>query len=180
MARPGSRSATEDTTTSHDPAARPEVIQNLPGFSGDSGSWRTQHADLDAYAGQQILVGFRYITDGAVDEAGFWVRNISVAGTPLPSNTLDGWQTITQVYPQQVRGWTLQLVAIGPDGAWLKRVRLDENFNANLSGAALRRALGNSAKLVGAIVTVNDQAEALTAQVPYRLIVNGHRQPGGK
>jgi hypothetical protein len=172
--------ATEDTTTAHDPAARAEVIKNLPGFSGDSGTWRTQHADLSAYAGQEILVGFRYITDGAVDEAGFWVRNISVGGTPLPSNTLNGWKTITQVYPQQVKGWTLQLVAIGADGAWLKKVKLDENYSASLSGAALQKALGTSAKLVGAIVTVNDQAEALTAEVPYKLIVNGHRQPGGK
>ena len=70
------------------PRSHPCGKANVPGFTGSSGTWRTETADLSAYAGQQILIGFRYITDPAVDEAGFWVRNIDVAGVSLPSGSL--------------------------------------------------------------------------------------------
>ena len=51
-----------------------------------------------------------------MNEGGFWVRNISVAGQSLPSDSLNGWQSRTQAYPQPVKGWSVQLVAIGADG----------------------------------------------------------------
>ncbi len=171
--------STEDTTTAHDPNAVALAVQNLPGYTGDSGTWRTQHADLGAYAGQDILLGFRYITDPEVNEGGFWVRNISVAGQSLPSDSLNGWQSRTQAYPQPVKGWSLQLVAIGADGAYLKKVSLSGDFSGSLTRSQLLKALGSSAKVVAAIVTVNDQAEVITREVPYKLIVNGHKQPGG-
>ncbi len=94
-----------------DPEAIPAVKANVPGFTGSSGTWRTETADLSAYAGQQILIGFRYITDPAVDEAGFSVRNIDAAGVSLPSGSLAGWQTITEVHPPAVAGYTVQLIA---------------------------------------------------------------------
>ena len=97
--------ATEDTQPRHDPEAVAGAVENLPGLTGDSGRWKTEHADLSPYAGKTILLGFRYITDGGVDEGGFWVRNIDAAGTALPT-TLDGWQTISQANPIEVPGWT--------------------------------------------------------------------------
>ncbi len=93
--------ATEDTTSEHDPDAVAGAVENLPGLTGDSETWKTEHADLTPYAGKTILLGFRYITDGGVDEGGFWVRNIDAAGTTLPT-TLDGWQTISQANPTPV------------------------------------------------------------------------------
>ncbi len=87
------------------------MTSQLPGFTGDGGSWQTETADLSAYAGKNVLIGFRYITDSGVNEAGFWVRNIAVGGAALPS-TLDGWQTISQVNPTPVAGYTVQLVVV--------------------------------------------------------------------
>ncbi|MDI7277519.1 MAG: immune inhibitor A, partial [Anaerolineae bacterium] len=46
--------ANENTTYEHDPQAHPDVVANLPGFTGSSGGWVQQTFDLSAYAGQTV------------------------------------------------------------------------------------------------------------------------------
>jgi hypothetical protein len=172
--------ATEDTTTDHDAEANPLAIANLPGLTGDSNGWKTETADMSAYAGKTVLLGFRYITDSAVDEAGFWVRNVSVAGTSLPTDTLDGWKSITQVNPVKVKGWTVQLIAIRRDGtSWIHRMKIDGSFKGHLGTRALHKALGTSAQTVAALVMVDDPSESLPKYARYQLEVNSKLQPGG-
>jgi hypothetical protein len=172
--------ATQDTTSEHDPGAIQTVVANLPGFSGDSGGWRTESADLSAYAGKNVLVSFRYVTDPATTFAGFWVRNVKVGGTTLPTGSLAGWQSPTQAHPTPVAGWTVQLVAIqGKKHAWLEPLKLNANFKGEISYPAIRKALGSSAKVVGAIVTYDDPSETSTQYARYTLRVNGVTQPGG-
>ena len=172
---------TADTTSAHDPGAVGNVVAELPGFTGDSGTWRPQSADLGAYAGKNVLVAFRYITDSGVDESGFWVRNISAAGTALPSDSLTGWQSPTEVHPVAVQGFTVQLVAYGADGSpvWVHRLPLNGDFDATLSGAALTNAIGTTASTVAAIVMYDDDTEFAPKQARYVLTVNGVVQPGG-
>ncbi|MEZ4864799.1 MAG: immune inhibitor A [Caldilineaceae bacterium] len=51
------------------------------GITGSSdGAWVDLTADLSAYAGQTVTLGFRYWTDGAVAETGFSVDDIMVTG----------------------------------------------------------------------------------------------------
>lgn len=170
---------TADTTADHDPGAISGVTSQLPGFTGDSGTWKTETADLSAYAGKNVLIGFRYVTDSGVNEAGFWVRNIAVGGTAIPS-TLAGWQTISQVNPTPVAGWTVQLVAYDAKGrAWYDRMHLNGAFDGSLSGHDLLRHLGRRATVVGAIVTQDDPSETVTQYARYTLRANGVTQPGG-
>jgi hypothetical protein len=173
--------ATADTTTDHDPGAISPVVAQLPGFTGDSGTWRPQSADLSAYAGTDVLVAFRYLTDSGVDEGGFWVRNISAAGSPIASDTLDGWQSATEVHPVPVQGFTVQIVAYGADGApvWVHRMALDDSFDGTLTGDALTGAIGSAASTVSAIVMYDDDTENAPKQAGYTLTVNGVTQPGG-
>ena len=171
--------ATDDTTTEHDEGADPRIVVNLPGFTGESGTWRRQSASLDAWKGKQVLVGFRYLTDASATEAGFWVRNITAAGTVLPS-TLDGWQTITQARPVPVSGWTVQLVSYGRGGTpHIHRLRLDDRFRGGLTGSRVRSALGTGESVVAAIVTHDDPTGTSTQSARYSLRVNGTTQPGG-
>ncbi|GAA6525566.1 peptidase M6 [Intrasporangium sp. DVR] len=173
--------ATADTTSAHDPGAVSAIVAELPGFTGDSGTWRPQSASLADYAGSDILVAFRYMTDSGVDEGGFWVRNINAAGTVLPSDTLTGWQSATEVNPVEVQGFTVQLVAYGADGTpvWVHRMGLDGAFDGTLEGAALDAAIGTSASTVAAIVMYDDDTENAPKQAGYSLTVNGVEQPGG-
>jgi immune inhibitor A len=63
------------------------------GITGSSsGNWVDLTADLSAYAGQTVTLGFRYWTDGAVAEAGFGVDDIAITGQPTDGAETDpGW-----------------------------------------------------------------------------------------
>jgi len=56
------------------------------------GAWVDLTADLSAYAGQTVTIGFRYLTDGAVANPGFFVDDIAITGLPLDDAETDpGW-----------------------------------------------------------------------------------------
>jgi immune inhibitor A len=63
------------------------------GITGSSGdAWVDLTADLSAYAGQTVTLGFRYWTDGAVAEDGFGVDDIAITGLPVDGAETDmGW-----------------------------------------------------------------------------------------
>lgn len=63
------------------------------GITGSSGgNWVDLTADLSAYAGQTVTLGFRYWTDAAVAEAGFGVDDIAITGLPVDGAETDpGW-----------------------------------------------------------------------------------------
>jgi len=95
-----------DTTWEYDPSAHPDVIDNLPGFTGSSGGWVPETFDLSAYVGASVLVRFLYVTDWATELTGFFVDEIAITDTTgtlfsdgLESGSgnwvLDGWQHTT-------------------------------------------------------------------------------------
>jgi len=63
------------------------------GITGSSGgNWVDLTADLSAFAGQTVTLGFRYWTDGAVVETGFMADDIAITGQPLDDAESDfGW-----------------------------------------------------------------------------------------
>jgi immune inhibitor A len=62
------------------------------GITGFSGGWVPLTADLTAYAGQEVVIGFRYWTDGAVVEAGINIDDIGITSLPLDdAETEPGW-----------------------------------------------------------------------------------------
>ena len=80
------------TTSDHDPAAHPDVVANLPGFTGHSDGWVEETFDLSAYAGQTALIRFLYVTDWATVESGFYVDDVVIAdgGGVLFADDLEG------------------------------------------------------------------------------------------
>ncbi|MGH3335123.1 MAG: M6 family metalloprotease domain-containing protein, partial [Nocardioides sp.] len=63
------------------------------GITGSSqGQWVDLTADLSAFAGQTVTLGFRYWTDGAVAEPGFQADNVTLDGTSVGTAESDeGW-----------------------------------------------------------------------------------------
>jgi immune inhibitor A len=89
-------------TSEHASQANEGIIANLPGYSGYSDGWVSDSIDLTDYAGQNILLSFRYMTDAATSLEGFYVDDISVVadGNVVFSDnaengeanwTMDGW-----------------------------------------------------------------------------------------
>ncbi|HAI09009.1 MAG TPA: hypothetical protein DCM17_06755, partial [Dehalococcoidia bacterium] len=60
------------------------------GYTGESGGWIQESVNLDAYAGQEVLLRFQYITDDVVNGAGLCLRHIAISGGPL--TLTDGWE----------------------------------------------------------------------------------------
>jgi immune inhibitor A len=66
------------------------------GITGSSsGNWVDLTANLSAFAGQTVTIGFRYWTDVAVANPGFFVDDIAIPGQPLDDAETDpGWTYI--------------------------------------------------------------------------------------
>lgn len=93
----------EGTTSVIDPSGMPTIAANLPGFTGNSGGWVNKTADLSAYAGQPILLQFRYMTDWGTTMAGFFVDDISVTADGA-SVFFDNVETVAPGW--STNGWT--------------------------------------------------------------------------
>jgi len=151
-----------------------------PGFEGDSGGFQAESCDLSGYAGETVLLAFRYVTDPGVIEPGFWVDNVALDGTALSDgSTLDGWSSPTQINPTDVHGFTVQLVAFNDGEVHLAEMELDEEFRGFLGAERIHQLLGSKARVVAAIVTYHDPTETVAYTAPYVLRVNTVLQPGG-
>ena len=81
----------EYTTWDYDPSAHPDVIANLPGLTSWSGflidpwyEYISMTFDLTEYAGQDVLIGLRYVTDWAFTYEGWFVEdNVQVSGVKV-------------------------------------------------------------------------------------------------
>lgn len=68
------------TTDIHDDAAKGNIVANLPGLTSYVLDYVPLEFDLSAYAGQDILIGFRIMTDWATHFYGWEVDNVTVSG----------------------------------------------------------------------------------------------------
>ncbi len=80
----------ENTDDSPAADAHPLVRENVPGLTGNTDGWERQSFDLSEFAGNEsVLVSFRYVTDWAIAEPGWWVKNVSVAGEPVATDSTE-------------------------------------------------------------------------------------------
>jgi immune inhibitor A len=93
--------SSDRTTTTLDPNGYPAIGENLPGYTGSSNGWIHETLDLSAYAGQEIQLQFRSMSDWATNLDGFFADNVKVTadGNEVffdgaegePEFTLDGF-----------------------------------------------------------------------------------------
>ncbi|WP_164667531.1 choice-of-anchor J domain-containing protein [Virgibacillus doumboii] len=70
--------ANENTRTDITDQGYPKIKENLPGFTGLNEDWQKETFDLSEYAGQKVHISFRYMTDWASNQAGWFVDNIAI------------------------------------------------------------------------------------------------------
>ncbi|WXG42522.1 MAG: hypothetical protein WED04_00180 [Promethearchaeati archaeon SRVP18_Atabeyarchaeia-1] len=94
------------TTSDYDPSAHPDIIANLPGltdYNPEWPEWTTMTFDLSAYAGQKVMIGFRYMTDWAAEYEGWFIKSASVSDNSFkltPVTPAVKWQvTLVSVIP---------------------------------------------------------------------------------
>jgi hypothetical protein len=163
--------------------AEPAITAQLPGFNGDSGGWIHQTLDLSDLRGKTVLVAFRYMSDGFVNEPGYWIDNVASGATLVSDgSTLTGWQTIDAFQPPtRVAEVSVRLVAFTNDHeqARVIDVPLDAQNRGRLSDDQLTTLRAMRAQTVLAIVNHYEPTEKLRSPARYQLTVNGTIQPGG-
>lgn len=68
----------ENTSDVMHPDGYPAIRENLPGFTGTYDDWKTEEFDLTPYAGSEVHIAFRYMTDWASNGSGWFIKNIEI------------------------------------------------------------------------------------------------------
>jgi hypothetical protein len=100
------------TTTSHDAGVIESITNNLPGYTGTAGSVGVPLAascDLIGYTGP-ALIAFRFISDPAVEQTGWFVKDIKIDGVELDAN-LANWNNQKHFDPAAL-DFVLQFVGL--------------------------------------------------------------------
>nr|GID82505.1 hypothetical protein Ade03nite_14290 [Actinoplanes derwentensis] len=119
--------------------------------------------DLKAYAKKRILIGFRYVSDGAVSIGGWHLSDVKIGSTAVGGNTLDGWKSPTQIRPIPVDNWHVTLVGLARKRA--KIVPLTDFAKVS-----------HYPKVV-AIIAYDDPTGTVTQFAPYTLKIDGKPFP---
>ncbi|ARI76005.1 immune inhibitor A domain-containing protein [Halobacillus mangrovi] len=68
----------ENTRTDVVDQGYPKIKENVPGFTGHFDDYQSETFDLSEYAGQEVHISFRYLTDWGYNDAGWFIDNIEV------------------------------------------------------------------------------------------------------
>jgi len=80
------------TTSNYEPGTDANIIANLPGLTGASQSWpawTTMTFNLTDYAGETVILGFRYMTDTSHLEEGWYIDNVRINGNVVPNQAFE-------------------------------------------------------------------------------------------
>ncbi len=139
------------------------------GITGQSSRWEQLTADLSDYAGQQIALRFEYITDAAVNQAGFAVDDVEIIvdGNVTLSDDVenaanDGWIAEgfvrhANMMPQE---WIVQLVTYG-DETEVQRLLMAD-------GVSGEWVIPFSARMDKAVIVISALAPVTTEPANYK------------
>jgi hypothetical protein len=150
-----------------------------PGLNGTTTGFEEESYDLSAYAGQDVLIAIRYVSDGGVNEGGLRVDDISVGGTAISDgSSLEPFSSLTEIKPVDVHNWNVRLVGIR-SGKVPVVVQAEFDGKSQIKLNRLALALLSPFDKVVAIVAYDEPTEQVQQYAPYTLTVNGVVQPGG-
>jgi hypothetical protein len=149
-----------------------------PGLNGTTDGFEPHSFDLSAYAGQNILLGFRYVSDSGVNEGGLMVDDVTIGATQVSDGSnLDAFDSPTEIRAIEVHNWNLRL--IGLDEKHSVALQVEINGKSKVDLGRLPLALFAAFPEVVAVVAYDEPTEQVAQYAPYTLTVNGVVQPGG-
>lgn len=85
----------------------PAIQENLPGYTGSSNGWIHETIDLNEYAGQEIQLQFRSMTDWGANLDGIFVDNVSIKadGNEVLFDGAEGASAFTLDQFEKHTGW---------------------------------------------------------------------------
>jgi len=145
-----------------------------PGYtntSGDGLAWIEESVDISAYAGQQILIRFEYVTDDAVNRPGWTIDDISIPELGFFDDVedgVDGWQTegfvrIDNILPQR---FLAQVIEIG-DEIKVQSIPLDETNHGTLTINDLGSTVERAILVVGGLTPITTEPASYEYRINY-------------
>lgn len=94
----------ENTRTDVVEEGYPKIKENVPGFTGNLKTWQEESFDLSEYAGQKVLVSFRYLTDWGHTDGGWFIDNITIPeiGYSNDGSSTDSFKSFQELAGQYV------------------------------------------------------------------------------
>ncbi|MFD1032965.1 immune inhibitor A domain-containing protein [Metaplanococcus flavidus] len=92
----------ENTRTDVVEEGYPKIKENVPGFTGHKLNWSTETFDLSAYAGQDVLVSFRNLTDWGYNDTGWFIKNINLGDFSADGSSTEPFQSLGQLKGEYV------------------------------------------------------------------------------
>lgn len=82
----------------------PKIKENVPGFTGNYSDWQQEAFDLSEYAGQEVLISFRYLTDWGTTEDGWFIDNIEIPeiGYSNDGSSTDAFKSLNEIKGEYV------------------------------------------------------------------------------
>ncbi|GAA0403553.1 hypothetical protein GCM10009541_53410 [Micromonospora gifhornensis] len=173
-------SVSTDGGKSYTPIAGDKTVSGPlgPALNGTTSGFEPHSFDLSAYAGQQILLSFRYVSDGGVNEGGLLIDDITVGGTLVSDgSSLAPFDSPSEVFPTPVANWNVRFVGLDEKNKIAYQYEVNGKSSFTL-GVVPTLALLTFPKVV-AIVAYDEPTEQVTQYAPYKLTVNNVVQPGG-
>jgi Immune inhibitor A peptidase M6 len=149
-----------------------------PGLNGTTDGFEPHSFDLSAYAGQTVLLGLQYVSDGGINEGGFKVDDLTIGGTTISDgSSLEPFSSPTEINPVEVTNWNVKLIGFDERN----QVAMQAEFNGKSSVRLnqLQLLLFSLFPTVVATVSYDEPTEQVQQYAPYTLTVNGVVQPGG-
>ncbi|WP_088008739.1 immune inhibitor A domain-containing protein [Indiicoccus explosivorum] len=94
--------ANDNTRTDVVEEGYPKIKENVPGFTGHPEDWATETFDLSAYAGQEVLVSFRNLTDWGYNDAGWFVDNIQLGEFSSDGSSTEPFSSLGEIKGEYV------------------------------------------------------------------------------
>ena len=166
-----------DTRSDIVPEGYPAIKDNLPGFTGVTGTvaapaWVHESFDLSSYSGD-ILVGFRFMSDwgtngnGALDDPNWYIDNVAVDGSPVSDGSdASAFKDITFYQPIDLN-FHVDLVSFGPNGQAKVFHLVTDSDSESTDPVAIRKALSTNKTAV--LVVTYDAAQGEADYAPYEV-----------
>ena len=138
-------------------------------YTGASGGWIEETFDLGPYAGQRVLLRFEYVTDDAVNRAGWLIDDISIPEIGYHNNFEAGpgdWQSSGFIYSDNrvSQRYLVQLIVMG-DEPRVVRMPLDEEQRGRLELRGLGREFDTAVLVIAAMAPVTTEVAAYEYEI---------------
>jgi hypothetical protein len=158
--------------TPHSATSNPSGNAYGPGYTGASGqgsTWLEERLDISAYAGQEVLIRFEYVTDDAVNRPGWTIDDLSIPEIGFYDDVeggANGWQAegfvrMDNVLPQR---FLAQVLEIG-DEVNLRPIPLDESNSGMLRVEGLGTTIERAVLIISGLTPVTTQPASYEYQL---------------